>query len=234
MLYCGDTHGLWAPIYRAAERCRPETVVLLGDYHLERPFEDVMRPVTEAGARIHWIAGNREGDSDAWYDNAFNSQLSDRDLNARVVEIGSHGETRRIAGLGGVFRYKIWHPDREPVWRSRADFLASLKPEERWRGGLPRRHRVSIWYEDYELLSRERADVLVSHEAPKTVPRRYGPLGWAVIEKLAEAMGVKTVFHGHHHTHYTARRPSGIVVHGVGLGAVVDENGATVEPPVRK
>jgi hypothetical protein len=246
ILYCGDPHGHWDPVHEAAARCRPETVVLLGDYDLDRPLEEAVRPVLAAGAQIYWIAGNHEGDRDAWYDHAFNSALADRNLNARVVEVDSPegpgdgqsdgGQTRRqlrIAGLGGVFRYKIWHPAREPVWRCRADFLESLAPRERWRGGLPRRHRVTIWYEDYARLLGQRADVLVCHEAPTTM-RRFGrPLGWAAIDRLAEAMGVRTVFHGHHHAHYTARLPSGITVHGVGLGAVVDQDGATVVPPIR-
>ena len=235
-LYCGDPHGHWEPVLRAAERCRPDAVVLLGDYDLDRPLDVVLRPVTAAGTTVYWIAGNHEGNSDAWYDHAFNSALADRNLNARVVETGGEtcgpGTVCRIAGLGGVFRYKIWHPDQAPVWPTRAAFLESLTPRQRWRDGLPRRHRVSIWHEDYAILLRQQADVLVSHEAPTTM-RRFGrPLGWAVIDRLAEEMGVKTVFHGHHHSHYTARLPSGATVHGVGLGAVVDEAGETIEPPI--
>jgi predicted phosphodiesterase len=234
ILYCGDPHGHWDPIYEAVERCRPATVVLLGDYDLDRPLEEAVRPVTAAGAQVYWIAGNHEGDRDSWYDCVFNSALADRNLNARIVERdGLGGRRLRIAGFAGVFRYKIWHPDREPVWRTRAEYVESLSPRERWRDGLPRRHRVTIWYEDYARLLEQRADVLVCHEAPTTM-RRYGrPLGWAVIDRLAEAMGVKTLFHGHHHSHYTARLPSGILVHGVGLGAVMDQAGRTIMQPIR-
>lgn len=229
-LYCGDPHGHWAQIHDAVARCRPEAVVLLGDYDLDRPLEDAMAPVLAAGVEVHWIAGNHEGDSDAWHDHAFNSALVGRDLNARVVEIGG----QRVAGLGGVFRYKIWHPDRAPVWSTRAAFLDALPDRERWRGGLPRRHRVTVWHEDYARLADLRADVLACHEAPPTVRRRGRPLGWAAIARLAEAMGVAAVFHGHYHAHYTARLPSGVTVHGVGLGAAVDETGATIAPPIRE
>src|SRR3546814_155648 len=71
ILYCGDPHGHWTQIYRAAERCRPAAVVLLGDFDLEHPLDAVMEPVMAAGAEVYWIAGNHEGDTDPWHDNVF-------------------------------------------------------------------------------------------------------------------------------------------------------------------
>ena len=53
---------------------------------------------------------------------------------------------------------------------------------------------------DIEILENQQADVLICHEAPKP-----HPMGFQVINDLAMKMGVKLVFHGHHHENFTYR-----------------------------
>jgi hypothetical protein len=66
------------------------------------------------------------------------------------------------------------------------------------------------------------ADILVLHEAPACHPH-----GFAVLDELAEAMGVARVFHGHHHDclDYRVTDPA---VSGVGYRGISDLAGACV------
>lgn len=221
MLYfAGDPHGDFQPINQAVERERPEGVVLLGDFDLECPLEQALGPWARE-IPTWWIHGNHDMDQVHWYDRLHDSELADRCLNARVVEANGV----RIAGLGGVFREKIWHPETGVQFRTRNDFMRSIGRRERWRDGLPRKHRASIWFEDYERLFDQRADILVLHEAPSS--HRYG---FAVLDELARAMRVSLVVHGHHHEDYDSVLPSGIRVIGVGLAGVTDDRGRVVVP----
>ena len=60
-----------------------------------------------------------------------------------------------------------------------------------------RQHHSSIWWEDYEALFDQKADILVTHEGPSC--HRFG---FKPIDDLDFALGVKRLFHGHHHTNY--------------------------------
>ncbi|WP_152486002.1 metallophosphoesterase family protein [Methylohalobius crimeensis] len=111
-------------------------------------------------------------------------------------------------------------PDKPPRWRSRQEFFQDMGKGNRWRGGLPLKHRASIFPNDFERLHRLRADVLVTHEAPTS--HRHGFLA---IDELAREMGVKKIFHRHHHQDYNAKIDGGIEVRGVGLANVVDLDG---------
>lgn len=217
--FAGDPHGDFKPINRAVEAERPEGVVLVGDFDLETPLEQALG--SWANELAWWIHGNHDADQEHWYDNLFDSNLADRSLHGRVVEIGG----LRVAGLGGVFREKIWHPDVGVQFRTRREFMYAVGAGNKWRGGLPRKHRASLWWEDYERLFDQRADILVLHEAPSA--HRYG---FKVLDELAEAMRVSLVVHGHHHEDYQATLPSGIRVIGVGLAGVSDETGRVIVP----
>jgi len=217
ILYAGDPHGVFDPLRRAVHEHRPEAVVVLGDFGLERPL-DVELGETAGLTDWWWIHGNHDCDREDLYDNLFGSALAERNLHGQVQTI----DGLRIAGLGGVFRTKIWDPRQEsgPKFSTRKAFLGAIRQRDRWRGGLPLKQRGTIWYEDYQRLVRQRADVLVCHEAPSG--HRHG---WAVIDDLARKMGVRLVVHGHHHTDYMATLENGISVVGVGLASVADESG---------
>lgn len=69
---------------------------------------------------IWFIHGNHDTDTEADHDHLFGSAMADRNLHGRVVEIAG----LRIAGLGGVFRCKVWTPPA-PAIRFNPDYLAS-------------------------------------------------------------------------------------------------------------
>ena len=232
ILFIGDPHGEWLTIVERVLRHRPSAIVLLGDMDLERPLEVEMAKVIDAGIEIHWIPGNHDGDRDHWHDYLFESALADRNLNARVVEIAG----LKVAGLGGVFRGRIWHPldqGPQPRWRRREDYLATLPKSERWREGIPRAHRASVWFEDYELLWDQRADILVTHEAPTSLIRDGRQLGFEVLDDLGAAMGARLI-HGHHHHDYDSVLPNGVLVGGVGIAGVMNQHGQRLEPGLRR
>lgn len=202
----GDPHGRYVEILDGIERERPAAAILLGDLDLPAPLEDVFASVLEH-TEVWWIAGNHEGDSEAWYARAFDSALADRCLHGRVVEIAG----LRVAGLSGVFREKVWWPGRPPAFRSRAELAARTPRQDRFRGGPHRRHHVTIFPEDLEAFEGLQADMLVTHEAPSCHPH-----GFLVIDELALQLGVRLVVHGHHHQAYRATLPGGVEVIGLG------------------
>lgn len=215
ILFGGDPHGDFRPIIRAVETYSPKAAVLLGDFDLERSLEEELAAIVDK-TEVWFIPGNHDADQDRWYDRLFNSKLGDRNLHGRIVEI----DGKRIAGLGGVFRAKIWMPPAQPNFYSHKDLLFACRKAERWRGGIPRKHHASIFWQQYRTLRDSQADILVTHEAPSS--HRYG---FKALDTLAKAMGVRTVFHGHHHEHYSKAIAGGIMVHGVGEAGVIDEQG---------
>lgn len=193
LMFFGDPHGDFEPVIAAVERFRPEAIVLLGDLQARRPLQVELASILDR-TEVYFIHGNHDTDSDPDYDNLFGSELADRNLHGRIVEIAGY----KIAGLGGIFRSKIWDPRRpveEAAFASADALRRSMRREERWRDGIALRHRSTIFPEDYQkLLQSQPADILVTHEAPAAHPH-----GWQAIDELAETLGVQLVVHGHHH-----------------------------------
>lgn len=193
LMFFGDPHGDLEPVIAAVQRLRPEAIVLLGDIQARRPLHIELRLILDL-TEVWYIHGNHDTDADGDYDSLWESELAERNLHGRVVEIAGY----KIAGLGGIFRTKIWDP-RQPIeeaaFSSAEALRLSMRPAERWRGGIARRHRSSIFPEDFQQLLRSGpADILASHEAPSAHPH-----GWRAIDELAETLGVQLVIHGHHH-----------------------------------
>lgn len=189
----------------------------MGDMGLSDPLEVCLKDIEDL-TDIYFIPGNHDYDSQEYYDNLFDSSLSENNLDGKVVEIAG----LKIAGLGGVFKGKVWHPDTGVKWSRREDLLHFL-PSNVSNGGIRRHHECAIWYEDYEKLADLEADILVTHEAPSC--HRHG---FDELDLLAEMMGVKRIFHGHHHSHYKARLEGGIAVCGAPIQGVVNINGSLV------
>lgn len=218
LLFAGDPHGKFCEVREAVAREAPDAVVMLGDYDLERPLEEELSEVLEK-CDVFWIAGNHDTDREHWHDHLFGSALGKFNLHGRVTEICG----LRIAGLGGVFRGKLWFPGQGVKFRGRREWLEANPRSAWWRGSIPRQHRSSIWFEDYEALWDQRADVLVCHEAPSS--HRHG---FEAIDDLAEAMGVRLIVHGHHHVDYVGFAKNGIRVLGVGRGSVAKADGRVI------
>jgi len=196
LMFFGDPHGDFEPVIAAVERFRPTAIVLLGDLQARRPLQVELAPILDR-TEVYFIHGNHDTDTSFdtdYYDNLWGSELADRNLHGRIVEIAGY----KVAGLGGIFRSKIWDPRRpleEAPFFSADALRRSMRPEAQWRDGISRRHRSSIFPADYQQLLRSGpADILVTHEAPAAHPH-----GWKAIDELAEALGVQLVAHGHHH-----------------------------------
>jgi len=193
LMFFGDPHGDLQSVIAAVERFQPEAIVLLGDIQARQPLHLELQPILDR-TEVWFIHGNHDTDSNLDYENLWGSELAHRNLHGRIVEIAGY----KVAGLGGIFRSKIWDPRRpieEAAFVSADALRRAMRPEARWRDGIARRHRSTIFPEDYlQLLRSPPADILVTHEAPAAHPH-----GWRAIDELAEALGVQLVIHGHHH-----------------------------------
>jgi len=223
ILFYGDPHGVFKPLFSTVEALAPTAVIILGDFDLQAPLQTVMAPILDK-TEVYFIHGNHDTDNDDDYDYLFGSELADRNISGKVIEV----DGLKIAGLGGVFREKIWHPlahNGEPVWASRDIYMhykpKVLRQEVKARyNGLPRQDHSSIWREDVDILSKQQADILVTHEAPST--HRYGT---TILDDLAKTMCVKRVFHGHHHDYTRVIEGTKIIVEGIGRAKLKDESG---------
>jgi Icc-related predicted phosphoesterase len=203
---CGDPHGQFDQYIHLIKKDSCLAMILLGDMDLKAPLQDVLQEVASS-CEVWWIPGNHDTDSEEAYDNLFGSELADRNLHGRVVTIGG----LRVAGLGGVFRSKIWSGG-EARYQSPAEYVAKCGKGNLWRGGLPLRQRSSIFPSDVAAFDGQTADILVTHEAPGA--HRFGN---QVLTYLASRLQVRAAFHGHHHE--SIAYPDGIWC-GIGLREV--------------
>jgi len=218
LLFCGDPHGRFDHIVAAAERWPGVPVILLGDLEPQEPLPQLLGPVW---ARTWLIHGNHDSEHEAVARHVWSEVAQAQCLHARVVELASG---LRVAGLGGVFRERVWHPDRagqtggQPRWFNRKAHEHATPRQDRWREGVPMVHWSSIYPDDWQALQAQRCDVLVVHEAPG-----YHPNGMPLLDELARAMGAKLVVHGHHHDRLDSRSvwtSQGFQSFGVGLRGI--------------
>lgn len=209
ILFYGDPHGDFSKLHDAA-RSSAGLCVFLGDFGLKRDYETEIEPLLAAGMEVLHIHGNHDTETEAYHDRVMEGAAATRLISGKIVEWGGI----RIAGLGGVFRGKIWNPNvgqGVPVFRTRKEFL-SMRPSEAWRGGVSLKQRSSIFPEDFDALrDAGKADVLVAHEAPSN-----HKFGFQVIDELANDLGARVIVHGHHHRDYEDILDNGIRVVGVG------------------
>jgi hypothetical protein len=238
--FCGDTHGSFRHVVEHVLEAKrddrlPQAIVFLGDLDCGQPLHVELEEIAGL-TEVFWIPGNHDSDDNTAWNNLVCSDLAHGNLHCRIGQIGSS----RVAGLGGVFRKKIWSPPEEPrfanyeAWRS--DLIARRPPRE-W--GLAetaeeRRHRTSIFPECIAAFAQKRADILACHEAPEC---RVDGRGWGAIGDLARHMGVRYVFHGHHHDrpdYSISYSTMGFETHAVGfrgITALSEEGRVTVIRP---
>ena len=190
ILYCGDPHGQFRHILRAADELNPSAVVLLGDLEPQRPLHEELEAIAHKTWFIH---GNHDTDTDQNWEHLWGSALAGHNIDGRVVELP---DGIRLAGLGGVFRESVWYPTlpTEPQYRNRAEHAEATPQHDRWRNGVRRKHWSSIYPDDLDRLADLRADVLITHEAPG-----YHRNGFAILDTLAQSLGAKVTVHGHNH-----------------------------------
>lgn len=229
VLYCGDPHGQFDHIVKAARELQPSAIVLLGDMQAQRPLEAELGGIDPDS--VFLIHGNHDTDSDSDFDNLWGSPLASRSIDGRVVTLPSG---LRMAGLGGIFRGAVWQPGlaEEPRFRSRAELVAATSGHDEWRGGMERRHWSTIFPDEFDRLAEQQTDILVTHEAPG-----YHHHGFDILDTLAQSMGAKVTVHGHHHDHVDSSErwiQQGFRSYGVGLRGItaIDAGGnATVIVP---
>jgi len=218
ILFAGDPHGNFKPLITAVHKYKPEAVILLGDYDLEKPLDICLQEIIGL-TEIWWIAGNHDFESPSKYKNLFHSALADKGLHLKTTEIAGV----KIAGLGGIFLGRVWYPPQKPKWQGKQHYLHNQSGNIRHVDMMSLKYKSAIWHDEFEALKALKADILVTHEAPGS--HRHG---FAVIGELAAAMGVKHIFHGHLHENYAGIIKNNIKVFGVADRAVVDLQGNTL------
>jgi hypothetical protein len=131
----GDPHGAWRPLLQACRDDWPDGVVIIGDCDLSLPLREQIKPIFDAGIRVRWISGNHDCDTEASHDRLC-GDYPEGNLHGRWTQLGN----LIVAGLGGVFKERIWYPRYEaadPVYPNRRAYVRTLKGAGRWRNGLP-------------------------------------------------------------------------------------------------
>jgi predicted phosphodiesterase len=231
ILFFGDTHGDLSHVLPIVQKENPVAIILLGDVQSKQPLDKDLAPVMEL-TDIWWIPGNHDTDSVTYHDNLFNSKLAHHNLHGRIVEI----DGLKVAGLGGIFREKIWWPfplGNPPKFNNYEKFQTHLQTEVAYHkvqqgtaNAYLRTHKSTIFPDEWYHLYAKDADILVTHEAPSC--HRHG---FDAIDQLAKSMKVKKTFHGHHHDRqdYSSHNASlGFQAYGVGLRGVSDFNGSVI------
>ena len=248
ILMFGDIHGDFRHVLPAVVEHRPKAIILLGDIEASKPLEQELKDVMGL-TDVWWIHGNHDTDSVENWRNLFQSQLADRNLHGRVVEIAGV----KVAGLGGVFRGEIWYPDTLEApshyesyddYKTRSepgrivttrqareagkfmDVSRMGKPVQGLHAGKLLTHQSTIFYKDWFDLYEQPADILVTHEAPGC-----HPYGFSVLNELARSMRVKFAFHGHQHDslNYSSQFDElGFQAYGVGLRGITDMYGGKI------
>lgn len=233
--FVGDPHGDFRRVIRLACERRPAAVIFLGDLELPGPLEEVMYPMLHSKIIVRGIHGNHDADHEDLWRRIDNGPLAPSfNLHGRVEEIAGV----RIAGLGGIFRQKVWFPPGEAAYGSYEEFDRRLAPwwwtaQERlqkreWIANQRLTHRATIFPDVYERLASLEANVLVTHEAPGGDGMHS--YGFAAINELADSLGARIAFHGHHHEvrHYPTG-PGQCRWVSVGMRQIVDLEGLPVQ-----
>lgn len=206
ILFYGDPHGDWDPLFMSCEEQMPSGIVILGDMHSDNPdskfgfspLADILAPLLDKGVDIKWIPGNHDGDKEEFYSSTFES-LPELNIDGKIVKMGPHDLL--IGGLGGVFRSKIWWPKEdlgpEPEFYSPETMVSSVPKNHRWNNGIQLRHRVSVFKSTADFLAKRHMNILVSHEAPTN-----HEFGFKGIDYVMEESGAAMCVHGHHHRRY--------------------------------
>lgn len=232
ILMFGDIHGNVNHILPAVLAEKASAIILLGDIEAQKPLHEELKEVMRH-TEVYWIHGNHDSDSKANYENLFDSKLADRNLHGKITEI----DGLKIAGLGGVFRGRVWMPvpvTTDPFYVDHAELEQYLDAQMSYgRINKQKRdhelflHKTTIFYEDWINLYGQQADILVTHEAPSCHPH-----GYEAIDRLAQSMNVKYAFHGHHHDrlNYASHESRlGFSAHGVGFCGITDMYGGMIK-----
>ncbi len=230
--FAGDTHGSLKHVVEHVRYAReagqgPDAIILLGDIDSPRPLHLELAEIAGI-TEIFWIPGNHDSDDNTAWHNLVSSELAHANLHCRVAELAG----RRVAGLGGIFRKRIWSPPDPPEFQTYEAWRTAQirrRPTKDWgvaETTEERRHRTSIFPGCIDSFNQQRADILVSHEAPEC---RGDGRGWRAVGEMARGLGVRYAFHGHHHDapDYSKRFSDiGFRCYGVGFRGITALDGS--------
>jgi len=218
ILFCGDPHGRFDHIVQAVDDTNADAVVLLGDMEAPAPLSELLERIR---GRVWLIHGNHDTDSETSFKHLWLDELAARNLDGKVATLPG---CVRVAGLGGVFRESVWHPDPasqmggKAAFRNAKEHAARTPRQDRCQGMQHRKHWSSIYPDVVDRLANMRADVLVTHEAPG-----YHPYGFEILDTLAQQMRAGILIHGHQHDRLDSSRHwagQGFKSFGVGLRGI--------------
>jgi predicted phosphodiesterase len=239
----GDVHSHFDHIEQVldAATVKPAAVIFLGDIEAPIPFEDFIEGILKLGAEVYWIRGNHDTDTDESWNNLQGSMH--RNIDSKVITI----DGVRVAGLGGIFRGEVWHPNIDggkPTHATYAEYEKFIRSNSNLQRRLTRKDLAQLkavppescqW--NSAVLDQSRVGKLLKHRStifPGTYETLAGqkadilvtheapschPHGFKEIDLLAQVMGA-TVFHGHHHDALDYSRhwdTLGIKTYGVGF-----------------
>lgn len=232
IFFLGDVHGKLDHVFKAVKQHRPDAIIFLGDIEAEEPFHHLLAPLLDK-IIVRFIHGNHDTDRQRYFENLFGKDSADLNLHGRVENICGV----RIAGLGGVFRESVWHPQYKKTFNSYDEYVKALRSSRPYRersensviqSEQERKHRSTIFPDVINKLAMQDADVLVTHEAPSCHPH-----GFHKIDELARYLGVDKAFHGHHHDRIDYENQWRWIcfeAYGVGFRGITDLNGSVILP----
>ena len=238
----GDVHSHFDHIEKAldAAKDKPAAVIFLGDIEAPIPFEDCIEGILKRGAEVYWIRGNHDTDKVENWNNLQGSMH--RNIDGKVITV----DGLRVAGLGGIFRGEVWHPEidggkpthstyneYEKHIRSNANLkrrltkkdlaqLQAVPPESRhWNSAVLDASRAGKLLKHHSTIFPSDYERLADMKADILVTHEAPschPHGFVEIDLLAKVMGA-TVFHGHHHDALDySRQFDALGFHAYGVG----------------
>ncbi|MBB4867203.1 putative phosphodiesterase [Pseudomonas nitritireducens] len=214
--FCGDPHGKLDYLVRAVLAQKPNAIVLLGDVECAIPLPVLVRSILPV-CEVWYIPGNHDADEQRYWDNLH--ALQGRSLHAQAKLVAGV----EIAGLGGTFDRKVWHPHAlSGSAQNRDEYLLQIDQRRVHPEAKENMAMISqgfIYPDDYFCTAMLSAEILVTHEAPSC--HRHG---FVEIDELARSVGARKVFHGHHHESYREGN-----VFGVGFRQIVDQDGREIQ-----
>ena len=252
----GDVHGNFDHITRsiAATKIKPAAVIFLGDIEAPIPLFECCHDIEAHGVEWYWVIGNHDTDTEENYANVSDPKSMAHNIDGRVIAI----DGVRIAGLGGIFRGEVWHPNIDsgkPSFANYAEYEKAIRRDRQIKQRLSKQDLVQMQAVPSrrgaaDLQDTYRTGKLLKHHST-IFPADYErladqkadilitheapschPHGFEQIDLLAQAMGA-TVYHGHHHDALDYSRhwdTLGIKAFGVGFCGITDQDGNVIAP----